>query len=205
MKRMLASALFIAAITAATARPVHAVVEGHTVVLVASTVAGGPLLGAPGNIETALPDALLFHAKGQPDLQIPYARITAFEHQERKTHRLGFLPALAAGLVAARLHDHFLIVTFHDATDKVQVVRFEVSKEEGENLLAVLGPKTGASSGAGSGSTPSTRFSSPQGTVRTPATEHRATLPAQQSPGDLFAPLKSEAVSQTVTTKTASL
>jgi len=131
MKKLIYLALLIFATIPAFA------VTGTDVQLLASTLPG-VTPGRVGQLDTTIPQQLIFRVPNQPDLNMPYAQITEFSSRQEVTHHLGVLPAIAVGLIAARRHSHFLSITFTDANGTPQIATFEVAKDAVELLRPVL-------------------------------------------------------------------
>jgi hypothetical protein len=71
-------------------------------------------------------------------LLIPYADIQSFEYSTKVTRHLGFMPAIAVGLVKMRRHRHYFRISYRGADVGSQVAVFEVPKQMPRTLRAVL-------------------------------------------------------------------
>ena len=103
--------------------------------------AGGTLptlqTGVTGHLDTTSPTALSFNYAGNK-LQIPYAKIDTFRYSQPVTHHLGFLPAVAIGLVKSRQRKHLFQISFRDENNASQVAIFEVPKSMPPSLLRAI-------------------------------------------------------------------
>jgi hypothetical protein len=92
-----------------------------------------------GALDLQSPLNLVFHlATGNQSFAIHYADIRDFQYKREVTHHLGVLPAIAAGLFAARQHRHYFTVNYVDANNIPQVAVFEVPAAMPRVLLPVL-------------------------------------------------------------------
>jgi hypothetical protein len=88
--------------------------------------------------QVQLPASLIFHSPGQPDIAMPYDRITQFGARQQVAHHLGVVTFIVVGMVRARQQRHFLTVAFTDTQGAAQVSTFEVNKDLPDLLLPVL-------------------------------------------------------------------
>jgi|HubBroStandDraft_1064217.scaffolds.fasta_scaffold230730_2 hypothetical protein len=93
--------------------------------------------GVGGHLDTSSQTALSFEYAGNK-LLIPYAKIDSFRYSQPVAHHLGFLPAVAIGLVKSRQRKHIFQVSFRDENNAAQVAIFEVPKSMPEALRAIL-------------------------------------------------------------------
>jgi hypothetical protein len=122
-----------------TAKPALAV-DGSQVQLRSVTVPGHPI-DAIGVFDITTPDNIIFRAPGAPDLAIPYASIIEFSTRNEVKFHIGVAPAIAVGIVKKRKKQHFLSLSYRDATQTVQVVTFEISKQAPPMLTSLLQAK----------------------------------------------------------------
>ncbi len=121
------------------ARPALAV-DGSEVRLRSSTVPGA-VAGAIGQLDTSLPDSIVFRVGGNPDITMPYAQITEFSYHTEVVHHLGVLGAIAVGLVKKRQRQHFITISYRDNRDTIQVTAFEISKAMPDVAVSLLRSK----------------------------------------------------------------
>jgi len=98
--------------------------------------------GTPGTLDTTSATGLLFRYKdaaGAPaEIAIPYANIRSFEPRHDVVRHLGFLPALAVGLVAARQRRYTLSISYTDSAAAPEVAIFEMPEREQRTLQTIL-------------------------------------------------------------------
>ncbi len=124
------------AVLLATATPLYAAAPGVEADLRASTVPGSR--PASGTLDTTDPTTLLFRSSGQPDIAIPYARITEIHLADKKTLHLGVLPAILVYLIAQPIRHHTLSITYRDPADATEVVTLELSELQRNDAMLVL-------------------------------------------------------------------
>ena len=93
--------------------------------------------GAMGSLTTTSETALIFEHPSSK-LAIPYADIVSFEYSTPATHHLGVLPAIAVGLLVHRQHRYHFRITYRDEERVEQVAIFEVAKQMGPTIEAIL-------------------------------------------------------------------
>ena len=124
----------------AMARPAHAIEPGKEAAYVAGTVKIAA--DTPGILDAASGTDLIFRYKeagGAPaEVAIPYAKVRSFEPRNDVVRHLGFLPALAAGLVAARQRRFTLAISYADASDVAQVAILQMTEREQTELEEIL-------------------------------------------------------------------
>jgi CDP-diacylglycerol--glycerol-3-phosphate 3-phosphatidyltransferase len=123
-----------AALTLCLAMPALAIEPGQ------AAYAGGTAglaLDTPGTLDTTSAAALVFKA-GAAEIAIPYTKVRTVEVRNDVVRHLGFLPALGAGLVAARQRRYTLTIGYADANDAVQVATFQTTERDQLTLQAVL-------------------------------------------------------------------
>ena len=90
-----------------------------------------------GTLDLSDPDNLIFqYASGK--VLIPYRHMQSYQYNEEVRHHLGVLPAIAVGLVRARLKNHFIRVTYLDDNKAQQIALFNVPKDMPKVLEPVL-------------------------------------------------------------------
>jgi hypothetical protein len=102
-----------------------------------------------GTLDTTSPAQLIFRYKGPSgtpaEIPIAYTRIRSFEPRRDVVRHLGFLPALAAGLVAARQRTYTLTISYADSSDVAQVATFQLAERDQravEEILRALAPQS---------------------------------------------------------------
>lgn len=110
------------------------------IVYVGGTLAA-PAPGASVSLELSNPDALLLHS-GSSTVTIPWSSITHWGCYRQNRHRLGVLPTIAAGLVAARLRDHFFSLAWTDSDHHPQAILIQVPSQLPGTIHVVLEART---------------------------------------------------------------
>ncbi len=120
--------------------PAYAIEPGQEV-----TYAGGTAKVAAdtvGILDTTSGVDLVFRYKepggASAELAMPYAKIRSFEPRNDVVRHLGFLPALAAALVAARQRRHTVAISYADASDTVQLAILQMTEREQTELKEIL-------------------------------------------------------------------
>lgn len=91
-----------------------------------------------GTLDTAGTAALVFRSGGQPEISIPYNRITEIHLTDKQTMHLGVLPAILVYLVVRPIRHHTLAITYGDDAGAVQVVAFETDELHRNDAMLVL-------------------------------------------------------------------
>jgi phosphatidylglycerophosphate synthase len=119
--------------------PAHALDRGQVV------YEGGTAklaMDSMGSLDTGSPTDLIYRYKeansAQGEIDIPYAKIRSVEARNDVVRHLGFLPALGAGLVAARQRRHTLTISYADATGTMQVATFELDAQDQLSMQQIL-------------------------------------------------------------------
>jgi CDP-diacylglycerol--glycerol-3-phosphate 3-phosphatidyltransferase len=120
------------------ASPALAMEPGHAAYAGGSA---GIALDTPGTLDTTSATELVFLYKvpgRMGEIAIAYAKIRTFEARNDVVRHLGFLPALGAGLVAARQRRYTLTISYADASDAMQAAILQVSERDQHALQAIL-------------------------------------------------------------------
>jgi hypothetical protein len=117
------------------ALPIAAVEDDQ--VMYAGGTAPALRAGVVGRLDTTSETSLTFEYSGAK-LLIPYADIQSFEYSTEVTRHLGFMPAIAVGLVKMRRHRHYFRISYRGADVGSQVAVFEIPKQMPRTLRAVL-------------------------------------------------------------------
>jgi len=130
MRKILSLLLLTGVCVAAHAAPVSGIVySGGTL--------SAPAPGAQVSLDLSSPDALVLHTQ-TATVRIPWSAITQWGCFRQNQHRLGVLPAIAAGLVAARIHDHYFNLAWTDADGHTQAILLQVPRELPKTIHVVL-------------------------------------------------------------------
>ena len=102
----------------------------------------GIALDTPGTLDTISPTQLIFRYKapgGAPgEVAIPYEKIRTFELRNDVVRHLGFLPALGAGLVAARQRRYTVAISYADSADIKQVAILQMAERDQRTMEGIL-------------------------------------------------------------------
>lgn len=93
--------------------------------------------GAAVSVDLSSPDGLILHAQSAT-VQIPWNAITRWGCFRQNKHRLGVLPAIGAGLVAARIHDHYFNLAWTDAGGHTQAILLQIPRDLPRTIHVVL-------------------------------------------------------------------
>ena len=121
-------------------RPALAIEPGQ----VATYTAGTAKVAAdtPGTLDMTSGTDLVFRYKdangAASEIAMPYAKIRSYEARTDVVRHLGFLPALAAGLVAARQRRYTLAISYADGSDAVQIAILQMTEREQTELKEIL-------------------------------------------------------------------
>jgi len=128
-----AMALLLLALPASAAEPGRAAYAGGTAKVALDTA---------GTLDATSPAELVFTYKesnGTPgEIGIAYAKIRSFEPRQDVVRHLGFLPAVGAGLVAARQRRYTVTISYVDSSDAVQVAIFQMAERDQLALKGIL-------------------------------------------------------------------
>jgi hypothetical protein len=130
MRKFLSLLLLTGVCVAAHADPVSGIVY-----------AGGtlptPAPGAQVTLDLSSPDALILHAESTT-IRVPWSSITRWGCFRQNKHRLGVLPTIAAGMFAARIHDHYFDVSWLDADGHTQAILLQIPRDLPKTIHVVL-------------------------------------------------------------------
>jgi CDP-diacylglycerol--glycerol-3-phosphate 3-phosphatidyltransferase len=119
--------------------PAFAMEPGH------AAYAGGTAkiaLNTPGTLDATSPVELIFKysgSNGTPgEARIAYAKIRSIEPRQDVVRHLGFLPAVAVGLVAARQRRYTVTISYTDSTDAMQVAIFQMAPRDQRIVQGIL-------------------------------------------------------------------
>jgi hypothetical protein len=129
MRKLLTLCLLLGAMAAHADTPSDVTYVGGTL--------AAPAPGAAATLDFASPDALLVHA-GTATVTIPWASITEWGCYRQNRHELGVLPVIAAGLVAAREHNHYFHLAWNDEQGRVQAILIQVPGSLSKTIHVVL-------------------------------------------------------------------
>jgi hypothetical protein len=130
---LLALALSTSAAPAFAVEPGQAAYAGGT---------AGIALDTLGTLDTASPTQLIFQYKApggaSGEIAIPYEKIRTFELRDDVVRHLGFLPALGAGLVAARQRRYTVTISYADSADVKQVAILQMVERDQRTMEGIL-------------------------------------------------------------------
>ena len=92
----------------------------------------------PGTLDATSAKDLVFRAKTGGEVSIPYAKIRSYEPRHDVVRHLGFLPAVAAGLVAARQRTYTVAISYADDTGGTQLVVVRTTERDQRELQMIL-------------------------------------------------------------------
>ena len=102
----------------------------------------GIAIDTPGTLDTTSPAQLIFRYKAPAgasgEVAIPYEKIRTFELRDDVVRHLGFLPALGAGLVAARQRRYTIAITYADSGDIKQVAILQMVERDQRTMEGIL-------------------------------------------------------------------
>jgi hypothetical protein len=130
MRKILSLLLLAGACYAAHADPVSGIVyTGGTL--------PAPAPGASVSLDLTSPEGLTVRAQAGT-VRIPWNAITRWGCFRQNKHRLGVLPTIAAGLVAARIHEHYFNVAWTDADGHTQAILLQIPRDLPRTIHVVL-------------------------------------------------------------------
>ena len=134
MRKLLIPILLCTAVAAAQTAAVPA--SAPSVTYVGGTLTT-PTPGSTASLELSNPDALILHTSTSTT-SIPWKSVTQWGCFRKNTHELGVLPIIAAGLFAARMHDHYFHLAWQDEQGHDQAVLIQVPPALPKTLHVVL-------------------------------------------------------------------
>lgn len=110
---------------------------------------GGTLSGikdhAEGTFLTNGETAIQFSTKKDGAIEIPYANITSLEYGQKAGRRIGVAIMISPLALFSKKRNHFLTVSFSDASGEEQAAVFELGKEIVRTTLTVVETRSGKS------------------------------------------------------------
>jgi hypothetical protein len=108
---------------------------------------GGTIVGlkekAEGTLDTSTLEAVVFTAKNQPALTIPYARITELEYGQKAGRRVGVAILVSPLALFSKKRKHYLTIGFTDADGQAQAAVFELGKDIIRTSLTIIETRSG--------------------------------------------------------------
>jgi len=101
--------------------------------------------GAEGPIDIANDTRLIFIAKKNPTLEIPWASITQMEYGQKVARRWRSAILLSPLALFHKAKKHFVTVTYKDEAKAEQAIVFEFDNDDIRMVLASLKARTGQS------------------------------------------------------------
>ncbi len=109
--------------------------------------AGGTVAGirqqAEGTFQTSDPERLRFDAGKHGGLEIPYKNITGLEYGQKAGRRVAVAVLISPLALFSKKRNHFLTVTYTDASGAEQAAVFELGKDIIRTSLKVLEVRSG--------------------------------------------------------------
>lgn len=134
------------------------VLAGITVVLLGQIVMavdgdGAQYLGgtmalaekAEGKLVTSSETAVTFtpKKKNQPAVEIPYNAITELEYGQKAGRRVAVAVMISPLALFSKKRNHYLTISYHDASGKEQTGMFELGKDVVRTVLKILEVRSG--------------------------------------------------------------
>jgi hypothetical protein len=125
---------------------------GQSAVLLAvdgdkATYMGGTVTGlkekSDGRFDTTNDVDAVFIAKKVAPLRIPYAGITELEYGQKAGRRIGVAIMISPLALFSKKRNHFLTVSYKDASGKDQAAVFELGKDIVRTTLKVMETRSG--------------------------------------------------------------
>lgn len=108
---------------------------------------GGTLAGvkdkAEGTLDTSAEDQLVFDARKDGKASIPYAAITGLEYGQKAGRRVAVAVMISPLALFSKKRNHYLTVTYNDASGKEQVGVFELGKDIVRTALKIIETRSG--------------------------------------------------------------
>lgn len=138
MRRLVLALIVIGLVTASTVFAVDAK---------KATYVGGTVSGiheqAEGSFQTSDPVFLQFDAGKHGGIDIPYKSITALEYGQKAGRRVAMAVLVSPWALFSKKRNHFLTVTYTDASGAEQAAVFELGKDIIRTSLKVLEVRSG--------------------------------------------------------------
>ena len=117
-------------------------VDGDKAMYVGGTV-DGVKEKAEGRLSTTSDTTVTFDAGSKGSVTIPYASITSLEYGQKAGRRVGVAIMVSPLALFSKKRNHFLTITYNDASGKEQAGVFELGKDIVRTTLKVLEVRTG--------------------------------------------------------------
>jgi hypothetical protein len=117
-------------------------VDGDKAMYVGGTVPGVSEK-AEGTIDTKSESSLRFDAGKKGAVTIPYAAVTDLEYGQKAGRRVAVAVLVSPLALFSKKRNHYLTITYRDASDKEQAGVFELGKDVVRTTLKVLEVRTG--------------------------------------------------------------
>ena len=108
---------------------------------------GGTIAGlkekAEGKLDTSGETEMVFLAKKQPEVRIPYAAITELEYGQKAGRRVGMAIFISPLALFSKKRKHFLTLSYTDAAGKEQAAVFELGKDIVRTTLKIVETRSG--------------------------------------------------------------
>ena len=137
MKRIAAFAVILALLSTALAA-----VGSRNAQYVGGTIAGLKEK-AEGTLDVSAEADMLFRANKQPELRIPYAKVTELEYGQKAGRRIAVAVLISPLALFSKKRNHYLTVTYDDAHGKEQAAVFELGKDIVRTTLKVMETRSG--------------------------------------------------------------
>lgn len=110
---------------------------------------GGTIAGlaekAEGTMDVTGPTEIVFAAKKQPELRIPYTSITELEYGQKAGRRVGVAILVSPLALFSKKRKHFFTISYTDASGTDQAVVFELGKDIVRTTLKIAETRSGKS------------------------------------------------------------
>jgi len=117
-------------------------VDGDKAMYVGGTVEG-LIEKAEGAIDTKSEASVRFNAGKKGSAVIPYSAITDLEYGQKAGRRVAVAVLVSPLALFSKKRNHFLTITYKDASDKEQAGVFELGKDIVRTTLKILEVRTG--------------------------------------------------------------
>ena len=86
---------------------------------------------------------MVFRANKQTDLRIPYVAITELEYGQKAGRRVAMALLVSPWALFSKKRNHYLTVTYNDASGKEQAAVFELGKDIVRTTLKIVETRSG--------------------------------------------------------------